>query len=407
MKKIGLITSVVITLFIISMNLASAQDWSQFRGANRDSKVEGFKAPSTWPAEIKPEWKITVGTGDATPSLAGNKIYLHTRQGDQEVVLCLDSKSGKEIWKDQYPCMAVTGAATTHPGPRSTPVVTGGKVITLGVSAILSCYDAGSGKLLWRRDNPSGAVPHFFTGLSPLVVDNLCIVHLGTKDNGEILALDLNTGKDKWKWTGEGPAYASPSLMKVDNKKHLVFITEKNLLAIDLADGKLVWQIATPLQQRFFNSASPYIDGNIIYYTGQGTGTKAVKVEKTGNSYTPAELWSNPELGTKWNTPVLKNGYLYGFSDQKRIFCMNAATGKTVWIDNVVNSDFSTMTDCGSILLGLASTGNLIVIKPEPSAYSEVVKYKVAETPVYAFPVVTGSNIYVKDAETLMLYKLK
>ena len=407
MKKIGLITSVVITLFIISMNLASAQDWSQFRGANRDSKVEGFKAPSTWPAEIKPEWKINVGTGDATPSLAGNKIYLHTRQGDQEVVLCLDSKSGKEIWKDQYPCMAVTGAATTHPGPRSTPVVTGGKVITLGVSAILSCYDAGSGKLLWRRDNPSGAVPHFFTGLSPLVVDNLCIVHLGTKDNGEILALDLNTGKDKWKWTGEGPAYASPSLMKVDNKKHLVFITEKNLLAIDLADGKLVWQIATPLQQRFFNSASPYIDGNIIYYTGQGTGTKAVKVEKTGNSYTPAELWSNPELGTKWNTPVLKNGYLYGFSDQKRIFCMNAATGKTVWIDNVVNSDFSTMTDCGSILLGLASTGNLIVIKPEPSAYSEVVKYKVAETPVYAFPVVTGSNIYVKDAETLMLYKLK
>lgn len=407
MKKIGLITSVVITLFIISMNLASAQDWSQFRGANRDSKVEGFKAPSTWPAEIKPEWKITVGTGDATPSLAGNKIYLHTRQGDQEVVLCLDSKSGKEIWKDQYPCMAVTGAATTHPGPRSTPVVTGGKVITLGVSAILSCYDAGSGKLLWRRDNPSGAVPQFFTGLSPLVVDNLCIVHLGTKDNGEILALDLNTGKDKWKWTGEGPAYASPSLMKVDNKKHLVFITEKNLLAIDLADGKLVWQIATPLQQRFFNSASPYIDGIIIYYTGQGTGTKAVKVEKTGNSYTPAELWSNPELGTKWNTPVLKNGYLYGFSDQKRIFCMNAATGKTVWIDNVVNSDFSTMTDCGSILLGLASTGNLIVIKPEPSAYSEVVKYKVAETPVYAFPVVTGSNIYVKDAETLMLYKLK
>lgn len=407
MKKVNLILSTLVVLFIISINLSSAQDWSQFRGANRDCKVEGFKAPSAWPAEIKPVWKITVGTGDATPSLAGNRIYVHTRQGDQEVVWCLDAKTGKELWKNQYQCIAVTGAATSHPGPRSTPVVTGGKVITLGVSAILSCYDAGSGKLLWRRDNPSGAVPQFFTGLSPLVVDNLCILHLGTKDNGEILALDINTGKEKWKWSGEGPAYASPSLMKIDNKKLLVFITEKNLLAIDLADGKLVWQIATPLQQRYFNSASPYIDGNIIYYTGQGTGMKAVKVEKSGNSYTATELWSNPELGTKWNTPVLKNGNLYGFSDQKRIFCMNAATGKTAWIDNVVNSDFSTIVDCGSLLLGLASTGNLIVLKPEPTAYSEVAKYKVAETPVYAFPVVAGNSIFVKDAESLMLYQLK
>jgi outer membrane protein assembly factor BamB len=243
--------------------------------------------------------------------------------------------------------------------------------------------------------------------MSPLVTDKLCIVHLGTKDNGEILALEINTGKEKWKWTGDGPAYASPSVMKIDNKKHIVFITEKNLLAIDLADGKLVWQIATPLQQRYFNSASPCIDGNVIYYTGQGTGMKAVKIEKSGSSYTPVELWSNTETGTKWNTPVLKNGSLYGFSDQKRIFCINASDGRTSWTDNVVNSDFSTFVDCGSILIGLASTGNLFVLKPDPANYSEVAKLKVSGTTVYAFPVISGQNFYVKDAETLMMFTLK
>ncbi len=407
MKNVKIILSSFAVLLILISNDSFSQDSPQWRGINRDCTVTGFKTPSSWPKELKQAWKVTAGTGDATPILSGNKIWLHTRQGDQEVVLCLDASTGKELWKDQYPCIAVTGAATSHPGPRSTPVFTDGKLITLGVSAILSCYEANSGKLLWRKDNPSGVVPQFFTGMSPLVADNLCIVHLGTKNNGEILALDISTGKEKWRWTGDGPAYASPSVMKIENKKYLVFITEKNILSLDLADGKLVWQVATPPQQRFFNSSSPCIDGSIIYYTGQGSGTRAVKVEKSGSTFTAAELWSNNEVGTKWNTPVLKNGFLYGFSDQKRIFCLNAATGKTAWMDNVVNSDFSTLTDCGSLLIGLASTGNMLVIKPESTAYSEVVKYKVAETPVYAFPIIAGDNIYVKDAETLMLYKLK
>ena len=407
MKNSKLIIITSFLLLFITVNSGFSQDWPQFRGINRDCRIEGFKVPSAWPSELKQEWKISIGTGDASPILAGGKIFIHTRQGDQEVVLCLDSKSGKEIWKDQYPCIVVTGAASSHPGPRSTPVVSGGKILTLGISAILSCYDANSGKLLWRKDNPSGAVPQFFTGLSPLVADNLCIVHLGTKDKGEIVAFDITSGKEKWKWNGEGPAYASPSIMKIDNSKQVVFITEKNILALDLADGKLMWQTATPLQQRFFNSASPVIDGSIIYYTGQGNGTVCIKVEKSDKGYVAKELWKNGELGTKWNTPVLKNGYLFGFSDQKRIFCMNASTGQTSWVDNVVNSDFSTVSDCGSVLIGLASTGNLLVFKPETSGYTEVARYKVADTPVYAFPVISSENIFVKDAESLMLLSIK
>jgi len=194
--------------------------------------------------------------------------------------------------------------------------------------------------------------------------------------------------------------------MTIGGKKHLVLQTEKNLMALNLSDGKLLWQIATPAQQRFWNCSSPYIDGQTIYFTGQGTGMKAIKVEKSGNEYITKELWSNSAVGAKWNTPVLKDGFLYGFTDQKRIYCMKATTGQTLWIDNAVNSDFATIVDCGSVLIGLPSTGNLIVFKPESSAYGEVAKYKVSETAVYAFPVITGNLVYVKDAETLILYMI-
>jgi outer membrane protein assembly factor BamB len=401
MKK-SIFTAVSILVLCIS-SVSYSQDWPQFRGTDRDSRVSGFKAPSEWPAELSQVWKVQVGTGDATPVLVGIRIYLNTRQGDNEVVLCLDSSTGKELWKDQYPSAAVTGPAGSHPGPRSTPAVSGGKVVTFGANGIVSCLDAASGKVLWRKDNPQNTVPQFFTGMSPLIAGNTCILHLGTKDKGKVVALDLKTGDEKWKLEGDGPAYASPSLMKIDGKQTLIVQTEKNLIALDINDGKLLWQMSTPVQQRFYNCVSPYINGNTIYVTGQGAGMKAVKAEYTGIQ----ELWSNKEIGAKWNTPVLKDGFLYGFTDQKRIYCLNASTGATAWVDNSVNSDFATLVDCGPVLIGLPSTGNLIVFKPDSKSYTEVARYKVSETPVYAFPVISGNNIYIKDAENLTLLRIK
>ncbi|MCX6333619.1 MAG: PQQ-like beta-propeller repeat protein [Bacteroidia bacterium] len=405
MKKVNLVFSIMIMLLIYSANLYS-QDWPQFRGINRDGKVTGFKAPTAWPDTLIPQWKIKVGTGDATPVLAGKKIYLHTRQEGDEVIICVDAITGKAVWADKYPVPPVTGPAAAHPGPRSTPAVADGKIVTFGTSGILSCLDAKTGKVIWRRENPANAIPQFFTGMSPLIVDGICIAHVGTKDNGNVIALDLKTGNEKWNWKGDGPAYASPSLMVIAGKKHVIVQTEKNLMALDFSDGKMLWQIPTLVQSRFYNCVSPYIDGNRIYYTGQGTGTKAVEVIKEEDNYTTKELWSTTEVGAKWNTPVLKGGFLYGFTDQRRIYCLNAADGKTAWIDAATHSDFATIVDCGQVIIGFSQTGNLVVFKPDPSAYSEVAKYKVSLTPVYTYPVIAGKLIYIKDAENLILYKI-
>ena len=404
MKRIANLTILLVVVMISAVN-AFSQDWSQFRGPGRDSKVTGFKAPAKWPAELTLKWKITVGTGDATPVLAGKNIFLHTRQGAEETVLCLDAATGKQIWRYSYAAPAVTGPASSHPGPRSTPVIGEGKIVTFGVSGITSCLDLTSGKLLWKKDENQG-VPQFSTGMSPIIYKGSVILQTGGKDNGQVVAYDLNTGAEKWKYTSEGPAYASPSMMTIDKILQVVLFTEKSLISLDPSNGKFLWKIETPPMQRFYVSVSPYIDGNKIYYTGLGAGSKAVEISRQGDTYVSKELWSNPEVGAKWTTPILKDGYLYGFTDQRRIYCINAANGQTAWIDNATNSDFYTILDCGSVIIGFPSTGYLIVFKPDPKAYSEIVKYKVAETAVYAFPVITGNNIYVKDAESLMLYSI-
>lgn len=392
---------------LINVDFVFAQDWPQWRGINRDGKVAGLKAPAKWPAALTQKWKATVGAGDSTPALVEGKIYVFTRIDGDEVIQCLDAASGKKLWEDKYSAQAVTGAAGSHPGPRSSPAVSDGKVITLGVGGVLSCLDRNTGKVVWRNIEFTNVLPRFFTAMSPIIVDRMCIVHLGGADQGYIIALDLDTGKEKWKWSGDGPAYSSPVLFTVDNIKQIIFQTEKYLMSLAVDDGRLLWQIPAPAQQMSFNCATPIVDGQTVYYTGQGSGTKALMVQRQGNNFNVKELWSNNELGTAFNTPVLKDGLLFGLSNRGRLYCMNAGTGQTAWTDEAAHKNFGALLDAGSVIFALTSDPEFIVFKPDGKKYEEIARTKVADTPVYAHPVIAGNAIYVKDENTLTMLTIE
>ena len=136
-----------------SASLAWAQDWPQWRGANRDAKATGFVAPATWPPQLTEKWKVVVGEGVATPAVVGDKVYVFTRQDGNEVVRCLDAATGNEVWQEKYETKGVDPPADKFSGPRSSPAVAEGKVVAQGVQGVLSCYDAATGKLLWRKMN--------------------------------------------------------------------------------------------------------------------------------------------------------------------------------------------------------------------------------------------------------------
>ncbi|MBI3921762.1 MAG: PQQ-binding-like beta-propeller repeat protein [Armatimonadetes bacterium] len=406
-KERSSIAACVGVLLLLSVTCAFAQDSPQWRGANRDGKVTGFTAPQTWPTELTQKWKVTVGLGDATPALVGKKLYVFARKEGDEVALCLSAADGKELWSDKYAAAAPTGGASRHPGPRSSPTVASGKVVTLGVTGILSCFNAATGKLVWRKDEFPGVVPQFATSMSPIIVDRKCIAHLGGKDNGAVIAYDLATGKPLWKWAGEGPSYSSPVLMTAGGVKQIVLHTEKSLVGLAVTDGKLLWQVPTPTQGRYYNSATPILDGQTVIYTGQGQGTKAVRVEKQGDGLTAKELWSNAELGTGYNTPVLKDGLLFGLSDKGNFFCINSQTGQTAWTDTAKRPNFCSLLNAGSALLALPNDSVLIAFKPSDKEYTELAHIKVSDKSTYAHPVVAGKRIFVKDQETLTMWTIE
>jgi len=407
MKNASRTLSLVIACVILVGVCAWAQDWPQWRGANRDGKA-GFAAPAEWPAALKQQWKATVGNGDSTPALAGDRLYVFAKQDKDEVLMCLNAADGKEIWRDtqKYEAPVISGPAASHPGPRSSPTVGEGKVVVLGAGGTLSCFDAASGKLLWRKDEFPKVVPQFFTSMSPVIVDGMAIAHLGGKDNGAVMAFALATGDVKWKWAGEGPAYASPVVAAIGGVKQVVVLTEKSLVGLAVADGKLLWQAPTPLQKMAQNAPTPIVDGDTIYISGQGSGTRAVKVVKEGDAFTTKDAWTNPDLGGQFSTAVLKDGMLFAISNRGFLYCIDARTGQTGWADTTNLQNFGAIVDAGSAIVALPSKSDMVVFKPDPKAFTKLAQYKVADTPTYAHPILSGKRVFIKDAESLTLWTL-
>ncbi len=287
----------------LATSVARADDWPQWRGSGRDNKVSGFTAPAVWPKELKQQWKVTVGEGLASPALVGDKVFTFTRQGGDEVIRCLTAATGKEVWQDKYPAPTVSGPAGGFKGPRGSPAVADGKVCTLGVGGTMSCLDAATGKVVWRKETKGK--PRFSPSLSPAVIDGLCIAHVGGDGRGELTAYDLKTGDAKWTWAGDGPSYGSPVLMTLDKVNHVVVLTEKNLIGVNLADGKLLWK--TPLSTGRYQTSTPAVDGNTVISAGY-----AFSVEKKGDTYEAKQVWKG-QAPHNYNSPMLKDGLLYGF----------------------------------------------------------------------------------------------
>jgi outer membrane protein assembly factor BamB len=397
------------SVILLAAGNAWAQDWPQWRGPNRDNKVTGFAEPKTWPKELTKKWTAAVGLGDASPVLVGDRIYAFTREGDDEVIRCLDAGKGTEVWKDKYPAKPADGPASGHPGPRGSPAVADGKVFTFGVRGVISCLDTGSGKVLWRKDTKEW--PGFYTSASPIIVDGKCIMHIG-KDGGRngpgkgaIIAYDLANGDEKWKWEGEGPGYASPVLLTVDGTKQFVTLTEKGVVGVGVADGKLLWQV--PFKARY-NSVTPIVDGQTVIYAGEGLGTAAIRIEKEGDGFVAKEpLWKKKDGPGKYNTPMLKDGLLFGITGSGNFYCMKAENGDVLWTDKNKHGDCGAILDAGSVLLALSSDSHLIVFKPSDKELTEVAKYKVADSATWAYPIIAGNRVFVKDKESLTLWTIE
>jgi outer membrane protein assembly factor BamB len=379
------------------------QEWPQWRGPNRDGSMSPSSTDAQWPEKLKGGWKVSVGEGHSSPVVSGGHVYQFARVGEREVVAAYDVSAGRKLWESAYSApYEMNPAATDHgKGPKSTPLLAGGKLYAFGMSGVLSCLDASSGKLVWKYDSAGQwkrTSPTFGISMSPVLVGGAVVAHVGADKDGALTAFDAATGKVRWQWKGEGPGYSSPVLMK----NSLVTFSSERLVAVDASTGALDWEMpfSTPYTQ---NAVTPLVLGDVLIYGGLSHPMTAVRI----NGRKPEKLWDNRDAGMYMSSPVMAAGLLHGLTNRNKgqFVSVDLKSGKTVWTSDGRQGDNAALVTQGDAVLALTTDAELHVMKASARGLAPVRKYTVANSPTWAHPVVLGTGrVLVKDKESLALW---
>lgn len=433
MKKL---TLTLLAASLLSCGLITAEDWPQFRGLN-STAIAKFNVPTAWPKELKKVWSEKVGDGVSCPVLVGDKVYIHARQGADEIIRCLNAADGKELWNDKVTAKGADGPAQGFAGPRCTPAIADGLMVTMGVRGMITCYEAASGKKLWQKEDPVGKLPRFYTSSSPIIVDGTVVLQCGGEEKGAIYAFDLKSGNEKWKFDAETTAYASLVLANVSGSKLIIAETNKNIVGLNPASGKQLFTTPFAIEGRGrgYNSSTPVVHEDMLIFGGSSRGTKAFKIAKTGEGFELKPLWTNNDHSVIYNTPVVQNGKVYSMSQGDEIFSINLSDGKTGWMKPFPGAapatppaevktgeakgppgkgqgrgrgqaGYGTLIGTGSVLFAMTPKSEMVVFT-DKEGYTELAKYKVGVSDTFAYPIITDKRIFIKDKENLTLWTVE
>lgn len=324
---------------------AVTQDWPWFlgpthNGVSAETKLShkfGFSGPPL-------VWEMKKGTGYSSPSIAGGRLVFLHREGNQEIVECLKPDTGERYWRYQYPTSYQDRYGYNN-GPRASPVIDGDRVYTLGAEGKLFCFRLATGQILWKRDLlKEFKIPQDFFGVTgtPLLEGDRLILNAGVPRGPTVIAIDKMNGRMLW-GAGEewGASYASPIPATVHGKRRVfVFAGGESepptggLIALDPANGAV--DFSFPWRSKSYesvNASCPVIFGSSVFISASyKTGGALLDI---GADFKHKTAWTTPEFGLHFNTPVYKDGFLYGFDGRNEpdasLAAIDARTGKVAW----------------------------------------------------------------------------
>jgi len=387
-----------------------AEDWPQFLGPTRNGVSTETPLAASW-SKTGPRvvWQRAVGEGWSGPVVAGGRLVLFHRKGDDEVVECLDAANGKEHWKFEYPTNYVDDF-NFDPGPRATPLIAGKHVYTLGAEGKMHCLELATGKKVWDRalaDDYQAAKGFFGVATSPVLDNGFLLVNIGGKNAG-IVALNAETGKEVWKATTDAASYSSPVVATIDGVRHALFFTREGIVSLDPATGDVRFRKRWRSRNNAsVNAATPVVAGNEVFFSASyETGAILLRAKKDGFD----EIWTNDEsLSCHYGTPIAQHGYLYGFHGRQErkasLNCVEWKTGKVQWTQERFGCGSMLLADGRLIILG--EDGDLVLVEATPKGYVEQARAPVLGRGCRAQIALADGRLYARDTKKLVCLELK
>jgi outer membrane protein assembly factor BamB len=385
-------------------------DWPQLRGPERNGVSKDTGLIKQWPSSgPQRAWSISnLGEGFGSIAIKGDRIFVQGTKEDLSVIFCLNRADGKTVWSAGLGRKVNEGRGN---GPRSTPTVDNDRVYVLTENGDLACLRAPDGSPVWRKNilkEFGGSNPGWLISESPLIDGDRVIVTPGGKGAG-IVALDKMTGKEIWraKDLSDEAGYSSAIAADVGGVRTIMNFTSRAAVGVRASDGKLMWRNSSAANGTA-NCATPvFADGKVFFTSDYGTGAALLGLSAQGGEVKAQELYFTKEMKNHHGGVVLLNGYLYGFSGSSGLTCVEFATGKRMWVNRSVGKGSLAYAD--GMLYLLSEKQVVGLAEANPNAYIEKGRFSIPDQgkDSWAYPVVAGGKLYIRDQGTLTAYDVK
>jgi len=382
---------------------ARADDWPQWLGPKRDSVWRETGILEKFPTNGPPvRWRTPIGGGYAGPAVSHGQVYVIDRQlttgaanpadpfksgviPGAERVLCLDEATGKILWHFDYNCPYTMAYPA---GPRATPVISNGKVYSLGAEGNLFCLNAKNGDVVWSKDFKKDygiATPLWGFSASPLLDDNRLICLAGGT-NTTALAFDARDGHEIWRsLTAKEPGYCPPVIITAGGKRQLIVWHPAAVNSLNPETGAVYWTEPCKINAGM-TIPTPRQMGDLLYLTCFYNGSLMLKLAPDK----PAEtvLWQSQRVSEKntdalhstMSTPFLEDGYIYGVCSYGQLRGLKADTGDRLWETMAATTHDSKEMRWGNAFIVkngdrfflFNELGDLIIARLTPQGYEEI-----------------------------------
>ena len=380
-------------------------DWPRYCGANGDRLIREPQCSFDWKTNPPKElWRHPVGDAWSSFAVVGEKLFTQEQRAELECVVCYDATSGKELWRREDTARYDTAQGGT--GPRGTPTVTEDALFALGASGILNALNPVTGASIWQRnictDAGSKMVEWGMSG-APLIYEQTVIVDAGGSHDKAVIAYDRTSGEIVWASDSHKAGYSSPRLERIGESLQLLVFHGDGLAGFEPSTGKKLWEYPWTNQYKI-NVAQPMMFGDQIFFSsGYDSGCVMIDPTKLTDGV-PADVWPrNKNLKLKFNEAVQLGDFVYGLDDGI-LACIDVRTGERTWKGGRYR--YGQILLWGDKLIVQAETGFVAVVEANPEKFVEIARLDALNDRTWNVPVVNQGRLFVRNASEAACYEL-
>ena len=332
----------------------------------------------------------------------------------EEFALCLDEKTGKDVWKTPIGTVGVN-RGLPYNGTRSSPTVDGDRVYCLASAGELVCLGT-DGKAKWKKDlvkdfgGTVGTEAMSWAYSESVLIDGDNLICTPGGKDAALAALNKTTGEVVWKCelpASEGAEYSSIMVAEAAGVKQYITFLRKGLVGVDAKTGKLLWQYGKIIDPGA-NIMTPIVYQEKVFASTSRGGAALLELKGEGGKVEAKEVFFEKQMGTSIGGAVLMDGHLYGTTSQG-LYCADFATGKEKWVEKATGNASVCFAD-GRFYVRSHGTGDVVLVEPNTKEYVEKGRFKQPDRskyPAWPHPVVANGGLYLRDHDMLACYEVK